>query len=411
MQGYAREFGLNWHTLLACALGMSFGSAISHYTMNLLGPAMLKEFGWSKADFALVGSITLITMPLIPVAGHLADRFGPRIAAMVGFTVVPLGFIAYTFMTGPIEQFFAIYLVQHVFGVLTTTMVFARVIVERFDSARGIALSVLMTGPPLAGAIAIPLLAGVIRDHGWRTGWIALAICSAIAGVIAIVFMGRSQPRPARSAAQPHLSMAELMSLVGSPVFLLLFAGMTLVNIPQVFASSQMMLVVQESGVGEKLAAWMVSFYSMGVIIGRFGTGLALDRVPAQIVALATLGLPVIGYLLLYSSLSMTWLLVAGVLVIGFAQGAEGDIGSFLISRKFDLKNFSLLQSCLTLSIALGSALGSLFMSVTQRSTGSYDPFLLLAAVGTVVGAGLMYMGGRAPSQIQLPTPDERTFS
>ena len=51
MTGYAKEFGLNWHTLLACAIGMSLGSAVSHYTMNLLGPAMLKEFGWARADF------------------------------------------------------------------------------------------------------------------------------------------------------------------------------------------------------------------------------------------------------------------------------------------------------------------------------------------------------------------------
>ena len=41
MTGYAKEFGLNWPTLLACAIGMSLGSAVSHYTMNLLGPAML----------------------------------------------------------------------------------------------------------------------------------------------------------------------------------------------------------------------------------------------------------------------------------------------------------------------------------------------------------------------------------
>ncbi len=408
MTGYAKEFGLNWHTLLACAIGMSLGSAVSHYTMNLLGPAMLKEFGWSRADFALIGSITLLTMPLIPLAGRFTDRFGARVAAMVGFTVVPLGFIAYTFMSGSIVQFFAIYLVQHVFGVLTTTMVFARVIVERFDSARGMALSLLMTGPPLVAAIAVPLLGGLIREHGWRSGWLTLAALSAVAGIIAITVMGRSgnKARPARHDV--HLGMDEFLALLRHPAFLLLVGGMILVNLPQVFVSSQMVLVVQESGVSDVLAAWMISFYSIGVIIGRFGTGLALDRVSAKTVALATLAIPAIGYLVLYSSLTVTWVLVGAVLIIGLAQGAEGDIGSFLVSRKFRMKNFSLLQSFVTASIGLGAAIGSLFMSFTLRRTESYNSFLMLAAVTTVVGAVLIYLAARTPTVSDGPIEPEQ---
>lgn len=408
MTGYAKEFGLNWPTLLACAIGMSLGSAVSHYTMNLLGPAMLKEFGWARADFALIGSITLLTMPLIPLAGRFTDRFGARVAAMVGFTVVPLGFIAYTLMTGSIVQFFAIYLVQHVFGILTTTMVFARVIVERFDAARGMALSLLMTGPPLVAAIAVPLLGGLIREYGWRSGWLTLAALSAVAGIIAITVMGRSgnKARPARH--EVHLGMSEFLALLRHPAFLLLVGGMILVNLPQVFVSSQMVLVVQESGVSEMLAAWMISFYSIGVIIGRFGTGIALDRVSVKLVALATLAIPAIGYLVLYSSLTATWVLVGAVLIIGLAQGAEGDIGSFLVSRKFRMKNFSLLQSFVTASIGLGAAVGSLFMSFTLRSTNSYDSFLMLAAVTTIIGAVLIYLAARTPTVSDGPIEPEQ---
>lgn len=54
-------------------------------------------------------------------------------------------------------------------------MVFCRVIVEQFDSARGMALSLVMIAPPLAGAIAAPTLVAVIDDHGWRAGYPTLA--------------------------------------------------------------------------------------------------------------------------------------------------------------------------------------------------------------------------------------------
>ncbi len=396
---YFREFKLNWVTLLGCCMGMALGSAISHYTMSLMGPPMMQEFHWSKAQFALIGSISLLAMPLIPLAGRFTDRFGPRIAAMVGFSAVPLGFIAYTQMTGSIVQFFMIYLLQHVFGVLTTSMVFCRVIVERFDTARGIALSVLMSGPPLVGAIAAPLLGTLIRNEGWRAGWLALAAVSAVGGIVAISLMGRTRRGPAKPKHELHLSRAELLGLLGNRTFLLLLSGMILVNLPQVFASSQLKLVVMDNGVSDSLATWMVSLYAIGVIVGRFGCGLALDRISAHIVAIAALGLPAIGFLILASPVTAVWLLCGAVLIIGLAQGAEGDIGAFLISRRFAMKNYSLLLSLLTTAIGLGAAIGSLFLSLTLHRYDSYTPFLLLSVGATLIGAVLFFLTGKAPPQ------------
>ncbi len=402
---YFREFKLNWVTLLGCCMGMALGSAISHYTMSLMGPPMMKEFHWSKAQFALIGSISLLAMPLIPLAGRFTDRYGPRLAAMVGFSAVPLGFIAYTQMTGSIVQFFMIYLLQHVFGVLTTSMVFCRVIVERFDTARGVALSVLMSGPPLVGAIAAPLLAVLIRNEGWRAGWFALAAVSAVGGIVAISLMGGTRRGPAKPKQELHLSRAELFGLLGNRTFLLLLIGMILVNLPQVFASSQLKLVVMDNGVSDSLATWMVSLYAIGVIVGRFGCGFALDRISAHIVAIAALGLPAIGFLILASPVSAVWLLCGAVLVIGLAQGAEGDIGAFLISRRFAMKNYSLLLSLLTTAIGLGAAIGSLFLSLTLHSYDSYTPFLLLAVGATLIGAVLFFLIGKTPPQDIVPRP------
>ena len=52
-------------------------------------------------------------------------------------------------MSGPLWQLYAIMLVNNTLGILTATMVFTRVIVERFDAARGFALSVMLSSSPL----------------------------------------------------------------------------------------------------------------------------------------------------------------------------------------------------------------------------------------------------------------------
>lgn len=388
---------------------MALGSALNHYMTSLFGPAMIADLGWSKANFALIGSLPLVMMLLIPVAGRFTDRFGPRTAAIVGFTALPLGFVAMANMSGSLAEYFAIYMVQHVFGILTTSMVFCRVVVERFDLARGMALSVAMSAPPLAGAIAAPLLGEVIAEHGWRTGYLAMAALSAVGGVIAVGWMGRSPRAPGKpDKSGPKLSRAEVLALLRSPMLLLILIGMFLVNVPQIFASSQLKLIVMDSGVSDGLATWMVSLYAGGVIVGRFLSGLALDRVPPHLVAIVALGLPAIGYLIFASSITATGLLVFGVAVVGLAQGAEGDIGAYLISRCFDMKNFSLLLALMTMMIGLGSAAGSLVLSLTLHQGQSYATFLVVSAVATVVGAAFFVLTG-SPRAVgaKPPTADE----
>ncbi len=100
---YLSEFRLNWTNLLGAGLGLAFGSAFNHYMMNLFGPALMAEFHWSKSDYAGVGMIGIVALFLTPVA----DR----------------------------------------------TMTFTRVVVGRFDKARGVALACLLSCPPIVGGI------------------------------------------------------------------------------------------------------------------------------------------------------------------------------------------------------------------------------------------------------------------
>ena len=389
------EFRINWQSLLATFIGIATGSAIGHYTLSLFSPALIAEFGWSKSQFALVGSLPIVTMLVVPLAGRFTDRVGTRIAATVGFTAMSLGFFAFSVMQGSIVEFFTIWLVQHIFGVLSTSLVFARLVVERFDKARGSALSVLMMGPPLSGAITAPLLGALIATEGWRAAFVALAVVSAVGGIICVAFM-RGNVRQASAEKKVHVRMsrAELSALIRHPTFLLLVGGMFLINIPQVFASSQLKLIVLSKGITDQAATWMVSLYAIGVMAGRIVFGVALDRVRAHLVALFALSLPAIGLLILAGPVPAVWLLASGVLVIGLAQGAEGDLASYLISRHFDLKNFSLILGFVKAGLDGGGAIGAAILSYTLHTTDSYSPFLLLSAVTTIIGAILFFLTG-----------------
>ena len=127
---------------------------------NLFGPPLIDEFGWEKAQFALIGIMPLATMLVLPLQGRFTDKYGARVAAGIGVVVLPLTFIAYSLMSGNIVEFFAIAFVQALVGMLVGTLAYTRVVVEKFDAARGMALSLSMIGAPAIGAVDGP--------HRWR---------------------------------------------------------------------------------------------------------------------------------------------------------------------------------------------------------------------------------------------------
>lgn len=397
--GYWREFRLNWVTLLATFIGIATGNSLSHYTLSLFAPEMIAEFGWSKAQFALLGSLQIVSVFTAPFAGRFTDRFGTRMAAGLGFFAISGGFLWYSVMSGSLTEFFIIWLLQHVFGMLTTSLVLTRAIVERFDTARGTSLSLLMMGPPLSGAIAAPLLGALIASQGWREAFVALSIVSALGGLLCIGLMGRKRHEAPVRRASPRLGREEFKALLRTRAFMLIVGGMFLINIAQVFAASQIKLVVMAGGVSDSLATWMVSFYALGVIGGRAIFGLALDRIGAHLVALFALSLPVIGFVLLASPGIAPALVAAGVMIIGIAQGAEGDVGAYMVSRHFPVENYSMIFGFVKAALDGGGAIGSIILSATLAATDSYTPFLYTCAATTMLGTILFYLTGPGPDR------------
>jgi predicted MFS family arabinose efflux permease len=316
------------------------------------------------------------------------------VAAGLGFIVLPLGHLAFAAMNGDIRIFFTIWVVQNAFGMLTSAFVYSRVIVERFDGARGLALALATSAPPLAGAIAAPLIGAIIDAEGWRTAYLVLAAVTAIGGIFSISFLGRGAGAAEREKS-PTLTLREFGALLRNPVLLLAVGGMLFVNIPQGFASSQLKLVVMDSGAPSATATWMVSLYATGVLIGRFLAGLALDRFKAHIVAFISLSLPAVGYCILAAHVTQIPFLAGAISLIGLAQGAEGDVGAYIISRRFDLKNVNLLVGLLSAMVGAGGVIGSVILSLTLNQGDSYTPFLLVAAAATLAGAALYALTGK----------------
>ena len=398
--GYLSELLTQWRPLLAAVIGLGSGFSMTNYVTSIMAPHFLREFGWSKAEFALVGSLGLISVAVFPFVGRLTDMIGVRRTALIGVTVGPLAFLGLSAMTGDIRVYIALFLVQAVLCLTTTATVYCRTVVQYITRARGLALAIVASGPALTGAVGGPLLNNFIEARGWRAGYLAMVAFAAVAGAVALLMLpperkdGGAPPPRAKTAKEDY------QTIFRTRAFWVLLGAMLLCNLPQVIALTQLKLVLLDNGVTATGASVMISTFATGVLVGRFLCGLALDRFPAPLVATIGMGLPAIGLFLLASSLDAPTVIMLSVLLIGLSFGAEGDLVGYLVVRNFGVHVFSSVMGMMTAAMAISSSLGAAFLSFTLDRSGGFGLFLMVS--GTAVFLGTLLFLLLSPNPVPL---------
>lgn len=395
--GYRQELKLHSRALFAASAGLASGFLLNHYVANIFGPRLVEAFGWSRSQFALVGAFGLINLATIPLVGRLTDKVGARPVAAVGVVAFPLTFLAFSQMQGSFTAFVLISIAQYLLcGATTTSIVYSRLIAERFLSARGLALAVGATAPALIGMAGSPLLQMLINSQGWRAGYIGVAAYVAIVGALALILMPSQSPERRAASKKPGMDRAGYRQIFRNRTFWLLFFGFLLCNLIYPLQSSQMTLMLAEQGVTAERAAWMISLFAGGVLAGRFLCGLALDRFPSHLVAALSLGLPSFGLLAIASGFGSPMMLGAAVVVMGLSLGAESDLAAYLVMKHFDLRIYGTVLSLVVTALALSASIGSMVLSATLAMSGTFTAYLMLSAAACVVGAFFFLMLGSA---------------
>ncbi len=383
---YLREFRSGWRALAAATLGLSAGLSLNAYVSSIFGPYLLDAFGWSKSEFALMGALNMVTLVLIPLVGRLTDLFGVRPLAFIGILGYPASLILFSVMGGDIRVFYAIILFQSFASMSTTTTVYSRVVAVQFSLARGLALAVCACGPALVGALASPLLTAFNDAHGWRAGYQALAGFSLVMGVFTLLLLPREQQVPPAQRAR-RSARKDYSGIFASPAFWIILIGAFLCSLPHALAFSQVKVMLLEHGVSSAQAGYMVSVFAAGVLAGRFGAGVALDRLPTWLVAAVVMGLPGIGLIILSTDTTALFALGLAVALLGLSFGGEADVLAYATARYFPLEIYSSVVGLLTSAVGVAIGMGSMLLSLTLRHSDSFSVFMGIASASAFIGA------------------------
>jgi MFS family permease len=397
---YFSELRSQWRPLIAALIGLGSGFSLTMYTTSIMAPHFLKEFGWSKSEFALVGSLSVLTIPVFPVIGRLADHLGVKRTALIGVISLPLCFVGYSMMNGDIRIYITLFLLQSILCMPTTATVYSRIVVQYVTKARGLALAIVASGPALTGAIGGPLLNNFVEAHGWRSGYLALVVFSIIAGATALLLMPGEKAADGVPPPRARTVREDYPEIIANRAFWVLLSAMLLCNVALAISQTQLKLVILDNGVSAADTSMMISAFAIGVLVGRFASGVALDRFPAHLVAVVAMGLPSIGLFLLAGHFGIRPVVTLAVVLIGFALGGEGDVVAYLVVRNFGVRVYSSVLGIMTAAIATSSSVGAALLSLTLKVTGRYSPFFILSGVAIAVGSLLFLLLGRKGAEL-----------
>jgi len=196
------------------------------------------------------------------------------------------------------------------------------------------------------------------------------------------------------TSVQPGLTLKQ--AFLDYRFWVILFAIMLLgAVISGIIANAKYMLL--DKGYSAQQAT---SFFTgagviaLSVLVGRFVGGFLVDHIWAPLVAFVFLSVPAIGCYILMLDMSVSWNVMAMILV-GFAAGVEFDLIAYFISRYFGMRSYGQIYGLIYAAFGLGSGTSPVIFNLIRGDDPDYSRVLQYAAIGFVVGATMCLFLGK----------------
>ena len=410
-----------WVVTIAAALtGLVLGIL---YIWSVVRAGIPVSWGWSKADMALPYSTmcAFFAITMIP-AGRLQDRFGPRIAILLGGLLAGLGCV----ISGLGGSSLTAYIIG--FGVVTGSGVgfgYAATTpasIKWFPPQRtGLIAGIVVAGFGLAPVVLAPLTARLLDvfatttaqgavEKGVSETMIALGVLTwIVVGVLALLV--RNPPEghlvqppagaaAARAAARPEFTWRQMLR---TTQFWLLFAMYFF------GASAGLTFISVASDLGKhalgSLAFLVVVVLAVGNSSGRVLTGTLSDRVGRQWTLLVEFVWQALVIAALYklSGGDASWIVILVVVfMLGFNYGTNLAVFPAACKDYFGIRNFGLNYGCLFAAFGSAGLIMPWVNGFIEDRTGSSDlsyfiiiVLLVCAAVLSLVSKAVGQPGAR----------------
>ena len=377
-----------WQTAFIVLLGgclislIGFG-ARSSYGLYL-GPMTL-DLGWTRETFALAMALQNLFWGLcLPLAGILADRYGPLWVVIGGALIYALGTFGMTW----VESSGSLYLAGGVlvgtgvaftsFSLVTATMV--RVVgVQKRSLVMGLCTAAGSVGQVLYS----PITQGMISNYGWS--WALVVTAVSVCLIIPFAFMLPSDPRVRDENVVHTGSIGAMREAFAHRGFLLLTAGFFVCGFHVAFITVHLPAYVSDLGLGSMVGAIAISLIGIfniagSLLSGAFGQRFSKKWGLSGIYAIRAVTLLV--FLVAPKSALTIYIFAA---TMGLLWLSTIPLTAGIIAQVFGIRYMATLYGFVFLGHQIGSFIGVWMGGYIHDLTGSYD---LMWQAGIILGLG-----------------------
>lgn len=375
------------------------------YSFGVFVKPMFAEYNWPMTVIQFGASINIFLYACTSVlAGWLLDRISPKSVMTAGVLLTALGLILTSYVKTPLGLYLCYGILVGAGSAGCGAVVCSAVVGKWFDRYRGLAIGLATMGIGVGTMLMAPLAGYIIKHHGWRNGFLCVALLMLAVGVfVSQFFMGRGRPeeigllpdgeKPNRAQSQsieplmPEEKTSIKPVIKTMPFWVIAFCYTCAVMTVMMTFNLQVAYAIQ-NGIDELKAAAAVGIIGVTGSCGKFYFGWLSDRIrDAKYSASIGLFLMAIGMFLLYHTKTVA-LLYAFALVYGFGYGSMAPLMPYLLSDRFGRQRLGAAYGLLIFfASGFGGGLGPLIGGYIFDKTGSYDFGWLICMVTLLIVA------------------------
>ncbi len=367
-------------------------------TFGLFLEPVTTDRGWDRETYALALAIqNLLWGAGVPLAGALADKFGPTRVIAAGAVLYALG------MTGMVLATSGgmLYLTAGVLtglGIAFTAFSIALAAMAKVVSAerRSLVLGLGTAAGSFGQVVFSPLGALFLQAYGWESTVTILGLITLTMVPLALLLPGVAGAATGDASNRPMAAAEQtigeaLREAIGHQGFVLLTVGFFVCGFHVAFITVHFPAYVKDLGLGVHVGAYALALVGLFNIAGSFGAG-AVGQHWSKAYGLSAIYIAraiVITALLLSPKTELVIYLFAGAM--GILWLSTVPLTSGIVAQVFGVRYMATLFGIVFFSHQLGSFLGVWLGGYFYDVYGTYDP-IWYAGIVLGIAAAIIHL-------------------
>jgi MFS family permease len=309
-----------------------------------------------------------------PVAGAIADRYGPRAVLIGGLVVLSIGTALTPFMTSGFGLIVSLGVLSAIGSGAGSFSVLIGAAAQRMShESRGTASGIINAGGSLGQFVFAPISQKLIQMFGWMGAlWTLAAMTLAAIPLVGFVAGKKGAAKQKDPTADAGL-WNTVRGAVGDRSYILLNLGFFTCGFHIAFLVTHLPGEVNLCGLPPTVASWSLAIIGLANIAGSLLAGASVSRIRSKYTLAAMYGsrAVLIGVYLLAPKTTLTFYLFAAGL--GLTWLATVPPTAAIVGKLFGIRYLATLFGLTLLSHQIGGFLGAYLGGIAFERNGDYQ--------------------------------------